>query len=71
MAKSPCLACPDRYVGCHSKCERYMAFKDEKKEENAVRRKQANENRIQNEIERDRIRRAATGKMWRSRRTKR
>lgn len=29
MNKSPCLKCPDRYVGCHSKCERYIAFRTE------------------------------------------
>lgn len=22
----PCYECPDRYVGCHAKCERYKMF---------------------------------------------
>lgn len=24
--KAPCKDCPDRYVGCHSQCEKYIAF---------------------------------------------
>lgn len=24
-----CLGCTDRYVGCHSKCEKYKAYKEE------------------------------------------
>ena len=24
---SPCRDCPDRYPGCHSKCEKYLAYK--------------------------------------------
>lgn len=27
--KCPCHNCPDRYVGCHSLCERYKAFREE------------------------------------------
>ncbi len=23
---APCYQCPDRHVGCHSKCERYKAY---------------------------------------------
>jgi hypothetical protein len=23
----PCLDCPDREVGCHSKCEKYIKFR--------------------------------------------
>lgn len=24
---SPCKDCPDRYVGCHSKCNKYIDYK--------------------------------------------
>jgi len=27
--KSPCLKCEDRELGCHDRCEKYKAFKDE------------------------------------------
>ena len=26
MGTAPCKDCPDRYPGCHSKCEKYQAF---------------------------------------------
>jgi len=29
MMKNPCKDCPNRYPGCHSKCERYKAWKQE------------------------------------------
>ena len=25
----PCRECPDRYVGCHSKCDKYKEYADE------------------------------------------
>jgi hypothetical protein len=28
--KSPCQGCPSRYVGCHSRCELYAAFRRER-----------------------------------------
>lgn len=27
--KCPCKGCADREIGCHGKCERYAAFKEE------------------------------------------
>lgn len=27
--KAPCLDCADRVVGCHSSCERYIAYAEE------------------------------------------
>ena len=24
--KSPCLECPDRYIGCHSECLKYIDY---------------------------------------------
>ena len=28
-----CLDCPDRYAGCHSKCEKYQQERNEYKEQ--------------------------------------
>ena len=25
----PCLNCCDRHIGCHSECEKYLAYRDE------------------------------------------
>lgn len=27
--KSPCYNCPDRHIGCHATCERYLAARAE------------------------------------------
>ena len=37
--KSPCMGCDKRYVGCHSKCEDYIAFKKLSDDMNAETRK--------------------------------
>ena len=29
MAKSPCMGCEKREVGCHGRCGAYKAFRDE------------------------------------------
>ena len=34
-----CMNCPDRYPGCHGKCERYITQKAELEETQAQRRK--------------------------------
>ena len=26
---SPCKDCPDRYIGCHSSCNKYISYKNE------------------------------------------
>lgn len=39
MIQSSCYNCKDRYVGCHSKCDRYKEFKIKKAEENESIRK--------------------------------
>jgi hypothetical protein len=28
--RPPCKDCPDRHIGCHSKCEKYLAFRRER-----------------------------------------
>lgn len=32
MLESPCKNCPDRNPHCHSTCEKYIAFANERKE---------------------------------------
>lgn len=27
LYKSPCLNCPDRVLGCHSHCDRYLSYR--------------------------------------------
>lgn len=35
---SPCdINCPNRSVGCHGKCEKYLAYWNEQREKNKVR----------------------------------
>lgn len=29
LIQSPCINCPDRKVGCHTDCEKYIAFRAE------------------------------------------
>ncbi len=43
--------CPNRKVGCHSTCEKYLAFKKEKERVNAERRR----NSIADEYTSDRV----------------
>lgn len=32
----PCLGCGEREVGCHAKCEKYMAWREELKRKRAI-----------------------------------
>lgn len=32
VGKAPCLNCPDRYVGCQGKCEKYLSWKQARDE---------------------------------------
>lgn len=38
--KSPCKDCPDRYVGCHERCNKYLAYADEREAERQARYQQ-------------------------------
>ena len=38
MSKAPCLNCEKRELGCHSNCEKYNEFKQEREKENATER---------------------------------
>ena len=33
MKDAPCYECEDRHDNCHSHCEKYIVFKDEKEKE--------------------------------------
>ena len=33
----PCKDCTDRHIGCHSKCEKYQAFRKQRDKENRER----------------------------------
>lgn len=39
MVKFPCYQCPDRVLGCWNTCEKYLAAKKQKEEENISRSK--------------------------------
>ena len=43
MNKGVCFECPKRIVGCHSKCEKYLAEKEQKAKAKADIIKQKNE----------------------------
>lgn len=36
MMKAPCKDCLDRHQGCHSECEKYIAFRKERDELNEL-----------------------------------
>lgn len=38
MSKSPCKDCKDRELGCHAKCDKYIAFKMDSEKEKEERR---------------------------------
>lgn len=43
--KSPCLNCPDRYPTCHSKCEKYQAWRAEQNAIAMVKHREHKENK--------------------------
>lgn len=49
MPKAPCKDCPDRQVGCHSTCEKYIEFKKEADEQRLKRIEQGNINQYMRE----------------------
>lgn len=36
MNKAPCKDCPNREVGCHSTCDKYIVFRKERDELNKI-----------------------------------
>lgn len=65
----PCKGCEDRVIGCHSVCERYITWKAERDEIKKELTKIAMQEQEQNDIEKSRKKRIATGQFSR-RRTK-
>lgn len=63
--EAPCLGCPDREVGCHGKCEKYQQFYEECEKIREERKKIAEQNQVQREIEHRRIKMAAEGRFYR------
>lgn len=68
--KSPCLNCPDRKVGCHIVCDKYIKYSKVCEEVRKEKMRIAEEYRIQKEIQDRRVRMAMTGKFYRSKRSK-
>ena len=44
MAEAPCKDCPNRFVGCHSVCNKYISYRAEKDKEAEVRLERMNNN---------------------------
>lgn len=65
----PCKGCEDRVIGCHSVCEKYITWKAERDELKKELTKIAMQEQEQNDIEKSRKKRIATGQFSR-RRTK-
>lgn len=38
--KAPCLNCEDRNPGCHSRCEKYISYKEDQIEYNKLKTKE-------------------------------
>ena len=63
--EAPCKGCEDRFIGCHGLCEKYIEFTHLSELWRKEKIRIAEENRILNDIEHDRIVKAKTGKMYR------
>ena len=60
----------DRVIGCHSVCDKYITWKAERDELKKELTKIAMHEQEQNDIEKSRKKRIATGRFSKSRRTK-
>lgn len=67
---APCKGCDKREVGCHAVCEEYQTYRRLKDELNAELKKKAMFEQEQNDIEKSRKKRIATGRFSKCRRTK-
>lgn len=63
----PCKGCEDRVIGCHSVCERYITWKAERDEIKKELTRIAMQEQEQNDIEKSRKKRIATGQFSRRR----
>ena len=64
----PCKGCEDRVIGCHSVCDKYITWKAEKDKLKKELTKIAMQEQEQNDIEKSRKKRIATGQFSRRRR---
>ena len=64
----PCKGCEDRVVGCHSVCDKYITWKAQRDEIKKEMTKIAMQEQEQNDIEKSRKKRIATGQFSRRRR---
>lgn len=63
----PCKGCEDRVIGCHSVCDRYITWKAQRDELKKELTKIAMQEQEQNDIEKSRKKRIATGQFSRRR----
>ncbi len=62
--KQPCqIKCPDRNAECHAKCEKWLEYERARNEEYERKGKEKEKDRVLYEIERDRKRDIALGRM--------
>ena len=66
----PCKGCEKREVGCHAVCEAYKTYRKAKDEFNAELKAKAMHEQEQNDIEKSRKKRMATGRFTKSRRSR-
>lgn len=64
----PCKGCDEREIGCHSVCERYITWKAQRDEIKKKLTKIAMQEQEQNDIEKSRKKRIATGQFSRRKR---
>lgn len=64
----PCKGCEDRVIGCHSVCDKYITWKAERDKLKKELTKIAMQEQEQNDIEKSRKKRIATGQFSRRRR---
>ena len=46
MSLVPCKDCPERQLGCHSSCSKYLRYRKEVDKENKIRREKEQMNRL-------------------------
>lgn len=62
--KQPCQKnCPNRNAECHTKCEKWLAYEKARNEEYERKGKEKEQDRVLYELERDRKRDIALGRM--------
>lgn len=52
---APCLGCPDREIGCHGNCEKYISFTEENEREKERRQTYLHNEAVCNNFRREMI----------------